>query len=62
MLILSRAQLLQVIGRAYGPELADALAPQLPKQVDLDQPSDAELLYRLGVTCDRLFNALGAEL
>jgi hypothetical protein len=62
MFQLTRAQALRVIRRAYGPDVADSLAEQLPTRIDLDAAADAELLFRLGLSRDRLFSALGAEL
>jgi hypothetical protein len=38
------------------------LIQHLPNRIDLDNPKDAALLSELGLTPDRLFNALGAEL
>jgi hypothetical protein len=61
-MILTRTQALAIIRRAYGPDVAESLADRLPKHLDLDHPPHAELLRRLGVTRDGLFNALGAEL
>jgi hypothetical protein len=34
---------------------------QDPAVVDLEDPADHELLFRLGLTRERLFDALGAE-
>jgi hypothetical protein len=61
MTILTKAQALGVIRRAYGPDRAESLAERLPDRIDLKDPADHELLVRLGVTRERLFEALGAE-
>jgi hypothetical protein len=61
MTILTKAQALGVIRRAYGPDRAELLADRLPDRIDLKDPADHELLVRLGVTRERLFEALGAE-
>ena len=62
MTIITKAHALKVIRRAYGQEHAESLAERLPDRIDLDEPADARLLSELGLTRDRLFNALGAEL
>jgi hypothetical protein len=62
MTVLTKMQALRVIRRAYGSDVAESLAPGLPDRIDLENPADAELLFRLGVTRDHLFNALGGEL
>jgi hypothetical protein len=61
MAILTKTQALGVIRRAYGLDRAESLADRLPERIDLDNPADRELLFRLGVTRERLFEALGAE-
>jgi hypothetical protein len=61
MTILTKAQALGVIRRAYGPDMAELLADRLPDRIDLKDPADHELLVWLGVTRERLFEALGAE-
>ena len=61
MTILTKTQALGVIRRAYGAERAESLAERLPERIDLEDPADHELLFRLGVTRERLFEALGAE-
>jgi hypothetical protein len=33
----------------------------MPERVDLENPADRELLVQLGLTRERLFQALGAE-
>jgi hypothetical protein len=62
MAVLTKIQALRVIRRAYGPDVAQSLANRLPDRIDLDDAAHAELLSRLGITRDRLFNALGGEL
>jgi hypothetical protein len=62
MAILTRAEALTIIRRAYGPDVADSVAGQLPDQIDPDSDADAELLRRLGLTRDGLVDALGGEL
>jgi hypothetical protein len=61
MTILTKNQALGVIRRAYGPDRAEALAARLPEQVDLENLADRKLLFQLGLTRERLFQALGAE-
>jgi hypothetical protein len=62
MTILTRAHLLIVARRAYGADYAQSLTERLPERLDLDVAADVELLFRLGLTPDRLASALGAEL
>ncbi|MEU4252861.1 hypothetical protein AB0F15_36225 [Amycolatopsis sp. NPDC026612] len=62
MTVLTKAQALQVLRRAYGPDRAEALIKRLPDRIDLDSDADTRLLADLGVTRDGLFDALGAEL
>ncbi|MFC5260782.1 hypothetical protein ACFPJ1_01575 [Kribbella qitaiheensis] len=62
MAILTKAEALAVIRRAYGPDVADSIAGQLPDRIDPDNDADSELLFRLGLTPDRLADALGGEL
>jgi hypothetical protein len=62
MTVITKTHALQVIRRAYGPDRAESLAERLPDRIDLDNPADAELLFELGLTRDRLFSQLGAEL
>jgi hypothetical protein len=62
MAILTKIQALGIIRRAYGSDVAKSLAGRLPDRIDLDDAADAELLFRLGLTRDRLVNALGSEL
>ncbi len=61
MTILTKNQALGVIRRAYGSDRAELLAEHLPERVDLENPADRELLAQLGLTRERLFQALGAE-
>jgi hypothetical protein len=62
MAIITKTEALNVIRRAYGPDHAESLAERLPDQIDLDDAADAKLLFQLGLTRDRLFDALGGEL
>jgi hypothetical protein len=62
MAIHTKAEALAIIRRAYGPEVADSIAGQLPDQIDPDNDADADLLGRLGVTREGLVDALGGEL
>jgi hypothetical protein len=62
MSIHTKAEALAIIRRAYGPDLADSIAGQLPDQIDPDNDADADLLFRLGVTREGLADALGGEL
>ncbi len=62
MAVLTKTQALAIVRRAHGPDVADSLAGCLPDRIDIDNPADADLLFRLGLTRDRLMNALGAEL
>jgi hypothetical protein len=62
MTVLTKAQALQVLRRAYGPDRAESLAGRLPDRIDLDSDADTRLLAELGVTRGGLFDALGAEL
>ena len=62
MTAITKAHALRVIRRAYGPDHAESLAGRLPDRIDLDNAAHAHLLSELGLTPDRLFNALGAEL
>jgi hypothetical protein len=58
----TKAQIVAVLRRARGPEVAESLAAQLPEVVDLDDPKDQDLLARHGLTRDGLLNELGGEL
>lgn len=62
MAILTKAEALVIIRRAYGPDVADSIAGKLPDQIDPDNDADAALLFRLGVTREGLAEALGGEL
>jgi hypothetical protein len=62
MTVISKAHVLNVIRRVYGPDHAESLAERLPDRIDLDNAKDTKLLFELGLTRDGLFNALGAEL
>jgi hypothetical protein len=62
MTVILKTQALQVIRRAYGPDHAESLAEHLPDRIDLDNVAHTRLMAELGLTPDRLFDALGAEL
>ncbi|MFI5695347.1 hypothetical protein ACIA58_26070 [Kribbella sp. NPDC051586] len=62
MAVLSKAEVLVIIRRAYGPDLAQSIEPRLPDQIDPDNDADAELMATLGLTRDGLANAMGGEL
>jgi hypothetical protein len=62
MAVITKTHALRVLRRAYGPGHADALAADLPERLDLANPADTALLHRLGLTPDRLADALGGEL
>ena len=62
MTVITKTHALQVIRRAYGPDHAESLTERLPNRIDLDNPAEAELVSELGLTRDRLFSELGAEL
>jgi hypothetical protein len=62
MTVLSKAEVLAVVGRVYGSDRAESVAGRLPDRIDLDDPADTRLLYELGLTRERLVEALGAEL
>ena len=62
MAVMTKAEALAIIRRAYGPDVAESIATQLPDQIDPDNDADAELLGRLGLTRDGLANAMGGEL
>ena len=59
--MLTKAEALGIVRWAYGPELAESLAHRLPDWIDLDNAANVELLFRLGLSQDRLFSALGGE-
>ena len=62
MTVITKTHALMVIRRTFGPGHAESLAERLPDRIDLDNPADTQLLFELGLTRDRLFSALGAEL
>jgi hypothetical protein len=62
MTVITKSQALRVIRRAYGEAQAEAVAERLPDRIDLDDAADTRMLSELGLTRDRLVNALGAEL
>ncbi len=61
MTVMTKTHVLAVARRAYGPDVARSLADRLPDRIDLDDAADARLLFELGLTPDRLFDALGGE-
>ena len=62
MKIIMKAHVLRVVRRAYGPDFAQSLKERLPERIDMDDAADAEMMFRLGLTPDRLFSALGGEM
>jgi hypothetical protein len=62
MTAITKTHALRVISRAYGRDRAESLAGRLPDRIDLDDATHTKLLSELGLTPDRLFNSLGAEL
>jgi hypothetical protein len=62
MAVITKTHALRIIRRAYGPDFAESVAERLPDRIDLDNPADTEALFRLGLSRDRLFSALGGEL
>lgn len=62
MTVITKTHALRILRRAYGPDHAQCLAGRLPDRIDLDEPADAELLARLGLSPDSLVDALGGEL
>jgi hypothetical protein len=62
MTVITKADALKIIRRAYGPDFADSVAGRLPDRIDLDNAADTERLFKLGLTRDRLYDALGGEL
>ncbi|NUR95046.1 MAG: hypothetical protein HOV67_07265 [Kribbellaceae bacterium] len=62
MAVHTKAELLAVIRRAYGPDVAESVAGGLPDQLDPERDEDAMLLARLGITREGLANALGGEI
>jgi hypothetical protein len=62
MAVLTKITVVRAVRRAYGPDHADKVAPSLPERIDLDDPADVAVLFKLGLTPDGLFNALGGEL
>ncbi|TCC47480.1 hypothetical protein E0H75_22120 [Kribbella capetownensis] len=62
MAVITKAEAIAIIRRAYGPDVAESVADQLPAQFDPDNDADAAMLSRLGLTRDGLANALGGEL
>ncbi|MEU8609562.1 hypothetical protein AB0C29_16325 [Actinoplanes sp. NPDC048791] len=62
MTILTKTHVLAVARRAFGADYAESVAGRLPERLDLDDAADTDLLFRLGLTADRLVSALGGEL
>jgi hypothetical protein len=62
MTVITKTEALRIIQRVYGPEQAESLAGRLPDEIDLDNAADARMLSELGLTRERLFEALGGEL
>ena len=62
MTVITKAHALNVLRRVYGPDHAESLGKRLPDRIDLDSAADTQLLFELGLTRDRLFSELGAEL
>ncbi|GIF47457.1 hypothetical protein DFJ67_6938 [Asanoa ferruginea] len=62
MAVITKNHALNVIRRAFGPDFAESIAGSLPSQINLDDPADTKVLADLGVTRDRLLDALGGEL
>ena len=61
MAVITKTHALTVIRRAFGPDYAESVKDKLPDKIDLEDPADTAVLYKLGLTPDRLINALGAE-
>jgi hypothetical protein len=61
MAVLSKAEALAIIRRSYGPDFAEQIEDRLPDQLDPDDDADIETLFRLGITRERLVDALGGD-
>jgi hypothetical protein len=61
MAVITKTHMINVLHRAYGPDYVESVRDQLPDHLDLDKPEDAAVLYKLGLTPDRLISALGGE-
>lgn len=61
MTTLTKAHVLKVARRAFGPDYARAVEHRLPERLDLDKTADTALLSDLGLSPDHLFSALGGE-
>ena len=61
MAVITKTHALNVIRRAYGPDYAESIKDQLPDRLDMQNPGDTAILYKLGLTPDRLISALGGE-
>ncbi|MEV4346800.1 hypothetical protein AB0J83_20270 [Actinoplanes sp. NPDC049596] len=53
---------MHVLTRVYGPDHAQSLVDRIPERLDLEDPADSKILFELGLTPDRLAEALGGEL
>lgn len=62
MTVVTKDRALQIIRRAYGPDVAETLADRLPESIDLEKSADIALLARLGLNRERMISALGGEL
>jgi hypothetical protein len=62
MAVLTKAEALAIIRRAYGPDFAQSVEDRLPDQIDPEDDADAAFLATLGLTRDGLANAMGGEL
>lgn len=62
MAAIAKARALEIIRRAYGPDVAASLADRLPESVDLENTADLALLSRLGINRERLIDELGGAL
>jgi hypothetical protein len=62
MAAIAKAHVLEIIRRAYGPDVATSLADRLPESVDLENTADLALLSRLGINRERLIDELGGAL
>ncbi|MFC5267657.1 hypothetical protein [Kribbella sp. VKM Ac-2568] len=61
MAVYTKSEALGVIRRAFGPDIAESVAGRLPDRINPDNATDAELLFELGLSRDRLLDALGGE-
>ncbi|XVV16245.1 hypothetical protein ACQP2X_18380 [Actinoplanes sp. CA-131856] len=61
MAVITKAHAVNVLRRVYGPDHARSLVDRIPDRLDLDDPADSKLLFELGLTPDRLTEAMGGE-